>query len=138
MNYTGQRAKFKWEEPTRVEAKREAENAVEANWRAVCGVVDIRDSYQCRESSRRCNPHPTTMLQKGHHHHIVYASAGGDDTTQNVCLLCADCHAAEHAHKIQIEGNADVALAISRRNLETGEMEVWRQEVSPRVYVGAA
>jgi Pyruvate/2-oxoacid:ferredoxin oxidoreductase delta subunit len=138
LNYTGQRARQKWEGPTEVETRRAAAAAIAGNWRAVCGLVDIRDSYQCRVCSRRCNPQATSMLQKGHHHHIVYASAGGEDTTQNVCLLCADCHAAEHAHKIQIEGNADVALAISRRNLETGEMEVWRQEVSPRVYVGAA
>jgi 5-methylcytosine-specific restriction endonuclease McrA len=130
--------KQKWADKTRVEVKREAENAAEANWRAVCVAVDMRDKLQCRVCRRHTSPWALTMLDKGHRHHIVFRSAGGEDSSANVCILCSGCHALVHAHKLQIEGNADVALAISRRNLETGEMEVWKQEVSPRVYVGAA
>jgi 5-methylcytosine-specific restriction endonuclease McrA len=124
--------KQKWADKTTVEAKQEKARAKTRAWIAACAAVTTRDAHQCRICAKRVN------AGQGHHHHVTFRSKGGGDETQNLILACPGCHALLHAHKLHVEGNADVALAISRRNLETGEMEVWRQEVSPRVYVGAA
>jgi 5-methylcytosine-specific restriction endonuclease McrA len=132
MNYTGQRAKQKWDQPTRAEVKQEQARAKVKALLAACAAVTTREAHQCRICAKRVAP------GQGHHHHVTFRSKGGGDETSNLILACPGCHSLLHAHKLHVEGNADVALAISRRNLETGEMELWRQEVSPRVYVGAA
>jgi hypothetical protein len=128
---------FKHVMPSRVEEAREAETAVAAHWRELCAYVNRRDELCCRACGRRVNPHAMSMLQKGHHHHVVYRSAGGQDTKENVCLLCSDCHSAEHVKRaLSIEGNAEAApwLAISKRSAD-GRWYLWRQETGIRQYV---
>lgn len=98
---------------SRVLVKRAKKAKQEANWRAVVKAVNARDGYKCRVCGKRCDPHATDMLSKGHHHHIVYRSAGGPDTPENIVTLCAVCHDAEHAHRLKIEGTGTA-------------LEVWR------------
>lgn len=127
---------FKWDTPTRTDAQVQAAKAEAATERAVYAQVTAADEHRCRVCGVWCTPDATTLLGKGHHHHIVYRSAGGPTTVENVCLLCARCHNDEHQHRIAIDGNAHQApwLTLSRRDPETGEWYVWRQEVGRRRY----
>jgi 5-methylcytosine-specific restriction endonuclease McrA len=125
---------FKWDEPTRVDAQLADESAEAKIRREVYGEVTLREQFRCRICRAWCTPSAPSLLEKGHHHHIVYASAGGPTTTANVCLLCAKCHNDEHRHRIAIEGNADVALTVSRRRMWTNEWYISAQETSPGVW----
>jgi len=127
---------FKWDLPSRYDAAEEAAKADAAQERDVYTHVTLRDGQRCRVCGRRSNPHAVGVLYKAHHHHIAYRSAGGGTTVENVCLLCPDCHNAEHMHRLAIEGNAERApwLTLSRRDAE-GRWYVWRQEVGIRRYV---
>jgi 5-methylcytosine-specific restriction endonuclease McrA len=122
----------KWDRPTRFDAKADAAKAAEANWKAVCKVVDARDKRECRVCGVRSNPNGTGLLDRGHRHHIVYRSAGGQDISSNLVTLCAACHNAEHKHQLRIEGNADDALTIWRLD-DDGAWFISAQEVSPGV-----
>lgn len=124
---------FKHELPTRAESRKAQKAAMATNWREVCRAVTARDKSSCRACGRRCSPGAADMLAAGHHHHIEYRSKGGMDTTENVCLLCAECHGAVHAQKLSIEGNADVAVTISRRDAD-GRWFVARQETGVREF----
>lgn len=133
---TWDRAHFKHDEPSRVDARLEAEKIEDTNKRSVYAFVSTREEYRCRVCDTYCDPRSATLLKKGHHHHIVYESACGPTTVENVCLLCAKCHSDEHRHRIAIEGNADAApwLTLSRRHHETGAWFVWKQEIGIRLY----
>lgn len=132
------RVRQKWEadehDKTRTERARDQQVATDGAWRVLCQFVTVRDGYRCRCCGRQCNPQATSLLARGHHHHIVYRSALGEDTKENVCLLCADCHDAEHTKKtLHVEGNAEVALTFYKRGTD-GHFYVWRQETGIRVY----
>jgi hypothetical protein len=127
---------FKCDEPTRFDEAETAAKAAVQHERAVYTAVNLRDKYHCRACGAPTDPTATGLLKRGHHHHIVYRSAGGETTTANTCLVCAKCHADEHAHRIAIEGNADVGLTISvtpRTDGSTGYIR--RQETAPHVLV---
>lgn len=124
---------FKSDEPSRLQMKRDKKAEAEANEREVYRTVNVRDAWRCRCCERACDPYVPDMLRRGHHHHIEYRSAGGATTTENVCLLCADCHGDEHAHRLKIEGNADVALTFSARDQASGGYYVLKQELAVHV-----
>jgi len=115
------RTNFKWQAKSRVDEKRERQNAEETHWRAVCAGVTKRDAGHCRVCGRRCDPFATAMLARGEHHHLIYRSAGGVDETWNVILACKGCHDDEHAGRIQVNGNGDTGIEIWRRG-EGGEL----------------
>lgn len=123
--------RFKQDEPSRHETRKERKAAEEKVWRDVCAAVDKRDGKQCRCCDRRSDPERTGLLERGHRHHIVYRSAGGTDTTDNLVTLCSGCHDDEHRNKLQIDGNPDVALLFYRK----GEDGIWfmvREEIAVR------
>lgn len=101
---------------SRAEAKRETKWDEEQARRLVYRAVSTRDGYKCRVCRRRCDPDASDMLAKGHHHHLIFRSKGGQDTTDNLALLCAQCHADVHAYRLKLEGNPDVALEFYRLN----------------------
>lgn len=101
--------------PSRFDTKRQAQQAKEAHWRAVCKIVDTRDGQHCRVCGTWTNPEAITLLERGHRHHLKYRSAGGPDEAWNVALTCAKCHADEHAGRIQLSGDA------SQRDPVTGQ-----------------
>lgn len=108
----------KADEPTRYDTRKARKATAEEHWRAVCRHVDARDGYRCRVCGRRCSPDALTLLEKAQRHHIQYRSAGGNDQPGNLILLCAGCHADEHAHRLKVDGDA-----------EDGTLEVWRRDV---------
>jgi 5-methylcytosine-specific restriction endonuclease McrA len=120
MNYTGQRAKQKFEEDSRIETKRKRKAEELAAWKAVCKQVDARDGGRCRACGRRCNPNALGMLERAERHHITYRSLGGEDFDDNVVTLCAGCHADQHAGRMDVRGNARVAIEIWRRDVDGG------------------
>lgn len=67
-------------------------------------TVMIRDMARCRVCQR-----PGL-----HAHHIIFRSLGGKDTTDNLCLLCAQCHDDIHQHRVTVTGNANGQLQIER------------------------
>lgn len=70
--------------------------------RAVRLAVIERDDLRCRMPWCR-----TYVGHDGHVHEIVYRSRGGSPLDVDNCiLLCPICHAAEHAHRIEIRGTA--------------------------------
>lgn len=117
--------------PCRVDEKRERKTEAEAIWRAVCKAVDARDGRICRCCDKRSDPEATGLLERGHRHHIIYRSAGGADSTSNICTLCANCHSAEHHHRLRIEGDPDVALTFFRTD-ERGAWFTCREEIAVR------
>ena len=86
-------------------AKRRAEAKA---WTDLRATVFQRDRGRCRACHRPTSygilSHPMDL---GHAHHIRYRSAGGKNMLSNLVLLCAICHALEHAHVIRITGTAD-------------------------------
>lgn len=124
--------KQKWDLDSRVDVAKQKEADAEAAWKAVCKVVDTRDGKSCRCCDKRSDPDATGLLKRGHRHHLVYRSAGGQDVSSNLVTLCADCHNAEHRHKLRIDGNPDVALTFWRKD-EGGIWYVVREEIAVRV-----
>jgi hypothetical protein len=125
---------FKWQRATRLESKREKKAAAEAHWRDVCAKVTRREASHCRVSGKRVDPFALDPLRRGEHHHIRFRSAGGTDSTDNVILVSREIHDAIHAGKLRVEGNADEAITVWRRNpegtwyVETRETQVGRVE----------
>jgi hypothetical protein len=109
------RSAFKGKEPSRVRVRKMRNAEQLAAWKAVCKQVDARDGYRCRVCGRRADPNAVGLVDRAHRHHIVYRSAGGEDDEANVITLCAECHAEQHAGRLDVKGNA-----------RTG-VEVWRQ-----------
>ncbi len=119
---------------SRVEDAQDRKSSQEAQWRAVCKLVDARDKRSCRACGRKSDPDAVGLLKRGHRHHIVYRSAGGEDVSSNLVTLCASCHDEEHVKRtLEIEGNADEALAFWRRaTMDNGEFHwyLWRREIA--------
>lgn len=124
---------FKWDTKSRFEVADARESDEEKHWREICAYVTAREKHKCRYCRRRTNPNASTLLGRGHHHHIVYRSAGGEDSKENVCLLCARCHDAEHVKKsLHISGNAEETLTFSLRD-EEGAWYISAVETSPGI-----
>lgn len=124
---------FKHDMPTRIDRAIKKKQDAESAWRAVCKVVDARDKRICRCCGKKTNPDDVGLL-RGHRHHITYRSAGGKDVSSNLVTLCPVCHNDEHKSRLEIHGDADVALAfyrldedehwyLSRRELSVGRFE---------------
>lgn len=88
----------------RIANKRDAKRKEDAHERAVNAIVDARDKGRCRCCGRRGNPDATTVLERLHRAHLIDASLGGPSEPWNLCTLCADCHAAEHAKQLHFVG----------------------------------
>lgn len=97
----------KWQKQTvRDKEKQARKRQAERKWRALSALVKQRDGGKCRV----CGVTTTTTGDPrliGATHHCRYKSAGGTDDLKNLIHVCAHCHAEEHAHQIQIIGNAD-------------------------------
>lgn len=131
------KAHFKSDEPTRHSTAKARKAEADALWRATCKAVDTRDGKACRACDKRSDPEATGLLARGHRHHLVYRSAGGPDTPENLVTLCAECHAAEHANRLRIEGtngpaNANDGLIFFRKDDE-GCWFQSRRELAVRV-----
>jgi 5-methylcytosine-specific restriction endonuclease McrA len=74
-------------------------------------AVFHRDKGRCRVCGRD-TVLTGNLFALAHCHHIVYRSAGGSDEAENRCILCYECHADEHAHRIDIQGNGNETLEI--------------------------
>lgn len=98
---------------SRADEKAEKRTAAKKQQRDVYRIVTERDKRKCRACLNQANPSALDMLSKGHHHHIVFRSAGGKDESSNLMLACARCHAAIHAHRLSVRGNADEELWFS-------------------------
>lgn len=85
----------------RIAAKRQRTRDEDAHERKVNAEVDARDKGRCRCCGRRGNP---DALGRLHRAHIIDASLGGPYTPENLCTLCSDCHAAEHAKQLHFVG----------------------------------
>lgn len=80
---------------SRAAEKAQKQRAKLFNRRSVWRFVKERDHHRCRNCSS------TRGL---HHHHIQFLSRGGNDSSENVVLLCAECHADIHAYRLHIVG----------------------------------
>ena len=52
-----------------------------------------RDGWKCRHCNDRSGLHP---------HHIIFQSHQGPDELNNLITLCAQCHMALHADKLEM------------------------------------
>lgn len=123
----------KCDEPSRVDRRRDKKAAEEKRWLETCRAVNVRDQYRCRACGRACDPSSPDMLKRGHHHHLTFRSRGGNDTTDNVCLLDAECHSLLHKHVLDIRGNADEALEVWRLSKDHG-WYLSARELAPHVW----
>lgn len=122
---------FKGDLPSRVDDAREREKAEAAQERACQKAVDLRDKRTCRACQRKSDPDAVGLTKRGHRHHIVYRSAGGEDIPSNVVTLCHVCHDDEHVKRtLDIDGDADDALAFWRRESMQHPWYLWRREVA--------
>jgi hypothetical protein len=129
----GHQTFFKHDLPSRVETAKKRKADADATWRAVCKEVDLRDGKHCRCCDKRSDPDATGLLVRGHRHHLVYRSAGGKDVAPNLVSLCADCHAAEHQHRLRIEGgDANGPLIFWRKDADD-HWFIAREEIAVRV-----
>lgn len=128
---TPHRTFFKGQEPTRTDDAKAREAAEAKAWRECCKVVDFRDKRTCRACGRKSDPEAVGLTKRGHRHHIVYRSAGGEDISSNVITLCYECHDAEHVKRLlDVDGNADDAVAFWRRESLQHEWYLWRREIA--------
>jgi hypothetical protein len=104
---------FKSDMKSRVQDRADRNKKRDANQRDVYRAVSLRDKYRCRCCGRACNPSAASMLNRAHHHHVTFRSKGGVNTTQNVALLCAQCHHEIHMHRLTVDGNADGVLVFA-------------------------
>lgn len=95
---------------SRVDERARRNAAKAALERDVYRAVDERDKRRCRVCGHSADPRAMDSTKRGEHHHVVLRSAGGETSTGNVCLLCVSCHAARHAYRLCITGDADGAL----------------------------
>lgn len=95
---------------SRADEKAEKRAKAQKDQRDVYRLVTTRDKRRCRACLNPADPSALDMLKKGHHHHIQFRSAGGRDESSNLMLACARCHAAIHAHRLTVTGNADERL----------------------------
>jgi 5-methylcytosine-specific restriction endonuclease McrA len=122
------RTMFKWQMDSRYDVADEKAKDERAVWLKVCAAVDARDKHRCRACGKPAPINGVGVLQKAHRHHIVYRSAGGQDVSSNLATLCARCHNDVHQSRLDIEGNADIALTFKRRD-DDGAWYVSKQEI---------
>lgn len=113
--------------PSRYERKDAKRKAEDAALRAAHAAVDKRDKGKCRICGKPANLGGTGVLEQGHRHHVQYRSKGGMDTTDNLVLLCPKCHAAIHAGKVRLSGDADAeqGLLLERATAAGFKPERW-------------
>jgi 5-methylcytosine-specific restriction endonuclease McrA len=115
---------------SRVDERVIRDREAEAHNRAVYKAVDARDKRECRACGRKSDPNAVGLLARGHRHHLQYRSAGGPTESWNLVTLCASCHSAEHVTRtLEIDGNADDALAFWKKD-DAGEWFLWRREIA--------
>lgn len=74
----------------------------------VCFQVNLRDGLRCRVC--RCEPQAPETYHRGFgYHHVVPQSEGGADETENVVLLCRDCHTRYHQGRLILPVFDDLA-----------------------------
>ena len=93
--------------------------------------VYARDKGKCRVCGSPVLLHTADDWKLAHVHHIRYRSAGGTDTLDNLCLLDLRCHALEHEHTLDIQGDANDTLTITRWPTEPHAEESSLTEYSP-------
>jgi hypothetical protein len=141
MNYTGQRAKQKFEEETRYSTAKTRKAEADRYEREQNLLIDRRDHRQCRACSKHSDPDAVGLLAKGHRAHIVYASAGGSMDASNRVTLCAECHwEGEHKDRLRFtsEGGPYVGIDANAgmefwRKTKDGEWYLSRREIAPHV-----
>lgn len=91
--------------------KRTETKKAQAAWLALSAKVRQRDGNQCRictcQTTRWGVGDPRFWSEC---HHIVFRSAGGPDSLENCINTCRRCHAAIHAHEIDLSGTADTLI----------------------------
>jgi 5-methylcytosine-specific restriction endonuclease McrA len=87
--------------------KRRLEKVDAKNERACREIVRARDGGKCRI--------PGCLERSAEAHHIVYRSKSKARRwdPSNLVSLCRDHHRLEHAHIIQISGNADEEIIVT-------------------------
>lgn len=90
--------------PTFAKDKRQAAKDKLKAWQAVRKIVLARDAGTCRACRTRSGVDV---------HHIRFRSVGGHDTSGNLACLCRECHAAVHAYRLALEGDADKRLKVT-------------------------
>lgn len=120
---------FKWDKPTRTDAKIAKEAAEDAQWRACKKAVDLRDRRQCRACGKKTDPEAIGLTKKGHRHHIEYRSHMGLDVPENVITLCSVCHDAVHVKRtMRVEGNASEGVIFWKKD-DDGAWFMWKREL---------
>lgn len=85
-------------------------------WQRIRSTVFERDRGRCRVCDVSVRLTGRSPFDAAHVHHIKYRSAGGTDNLENLVLLCGVCHDDEHQHRIDITGNGDGQLVVTRRS----------------------
>ena|SRR2546425_29758 len=120
---------WKWDLPSRFDCAKKKEQEEAAAWKAVCKIVDARDKRICRACGWHSQLDAIGLTVRGHRHHIVYRSAGVKDESSNIVTLCSSCHNEVHAHRLQIDGDADVKLQFWR--FDGYGWHLGRREIAP-------
>ncbi|HVF85458.1 MAG TPA: HNH endonuclease [Abditibacteriaceae bacterium] len=94
-----------------------------------CFQVNLRDGLRCRVCRR------APLSQQNYHrgfeyHHVRAQSEGGSDETENIVLLCYDCHLRHHQGKLILPHFDDLEMdetfachaCEANLNIETVEM----------------
>ena len=81
-------------------------------YEALCKAILQRDGWRCRNCGMRSGLSC---------HHVVYRSHQGEDTTNNLLVLCSQCHDAVHRSDLHIvyvdpKRESDGMLQFIRRN----------------------
>lgn len=80
-----------------------------------------RDQYQCVVCHRHVVVGSPEELKRAHPHHIRPRSLNPKSpdlhTSQNVCCLCAFCHADVGDRTLVIRGNADLGVSFKREGV---------------------
>ncbi len=75
----------------------------------VCFEVNLRDGLCCRVCGRA--PLSQANYHRGfQYHHVVPLSENGPNETENLVLLCADCHLRHHQKKLKLPQFDDLEL----------------------------
>lgn len=90
--------------PAFAKYKRQAARDKLKAWHAVRKAVLARDAGTCRACRTKAGVDV---------HHLRFRSMGGDDTSRNLACLCRVCHAAVHAYRLALEGDADKRLKVT-------------------------
>ena len=76
-----------------------------------------RDQYRCVACRHKVEPGSPDELKRAHPHHIVprsLADKATRHTKENIATVCGICHANVTEHRLEISGNAERHLTITR------------------------